>query len=437
MTHVLSDNDARASVFGTSSYLQLGSRPVAAKTGTTNDYKDGWLIGYTPSLVVGVWGGNNNNTAMNRGAGGSTVAGPIWNAFMKRALEGTDVETFTAPVIAQTGKPALDGTIASTTLIVDKASGKLATKYTPDSYREEKTFAEYHSLLHYVDRSDPLGDAPKDPTKDGMYEAWEAGITTWLAAKVAETGVEIVNQAPPTEEDDLHVPANFPSVSIESPSKGDEFDDRAITIAVNADAPRGVSRIEFYMDGVYLGSDTSSPFKLSTTIPSSIDRGVHTIKAVAYDDIDNAGSDTVSIEVTSEGTAGAFELIDPGNGQTIERTSDTYTVVVSLENPSNYTDLMVYAEALESGSRELVGSNSNPSAPFITMDWTLPESGTWALSAQAKDGSETVVTAGILVEIIPAQASAETTEESTEGEAAEIYIPDSSLDIFGVGTTEE
>ncbi len=70
ITNVLSDDAARQYAFGGGSNLQLGGRPVASKTGTTNDYRDGWTLGYTPSLAVGVWGGNNDNTEMVRGAGG-------------------------------------------------------------------------------------------------------------------------------------------------------------------------------------------------------------------------------------------------------------------------------------------------------------------------------------------------------------------------------
>ncbi|MBI4458104.1 transglycosylase domain-containing protein, partial [Candidatus Uhrbacteria bacterium] len=61
---IMSDNAARAFIFGEQNYLTLGDRPVAAKTGTTNDYKDAWAIGYTPSLVTGVWVGNAKGTAM-------------------------------------------------------------------------------------------------------------------------------------------------------------------------------------------------------------------------------------------------------------------------------------------------------------------------------------------------------------------------------------
>jgi membrane peptidoglycan carboxypeptidase len=431
ITHVLSDNNARTPYFGAQSYLQLGDRPVAAKTGTTNDYRDGWLIGYTPLLAAGVWGGNNDNTKMNRGAGGSTVAGPIWNAFMRRALAGTTVESFTPPVIEQTGKPVLDGEISSQTLVIDLASGKLATEYTPDSYREERIYAEYHSMLHYIDRSNPRGPAPEDPARDSNYEAWEAAIDTWIVAQEAQTGTKISNDPPPTEEDDLHVPKNFPKVSITTPNKNDELEDRALSVEVSASAPRGISRVEYYLDGLYLGSDTNAPYTLSTIIPSSIDRGVHTLKAVAYDDIDNTGADTVNIEVQTDGGGSAFDVIDPSNGQSIERSADTYTVVLSLQDPSNYSRVRLYAEPLGGGSSQTVGTVTNPSSPFLTIDWGLPDDGIWALSAEAilKDGGSSAVTAGILVEVIAVEASEEETVEGEE-ESEEIFVPESSLELF-------
>lgn len=433
ITHVLTDNEARTPIFGANSYLQLGERPVAAKTGTTNDYRDGWLLGYTPSLAAGVWVGNNDNTPLNK-AGGSIGAGPIWNGFMKRALEGKPIETFSAPEIKATGKAVLDGEISSTTVVIDRASGKLATEYTPDSYREERVYAQYHSILHYVDPDDPLGPAPEHPEEDPMYETWELGIQKWIEKKQAETGVEILNESPPTEEDDVHVPANFPSVKIVSPENNEAFEERSLTISVSASAPRGVRRVEFYLDGQYLGSDASSPFGSSITIPSSIGRGVHTLKAVAYDDIDNAGSDTVTIQVNTDAESSKLELIDPKNGQTIERSSDLYTVVVSLQDPENYRSVSIYAEDRASGATALIAQTLNPSSPFLTFDWSLPISGAWALSARAlsDDGSTELSTAGVLVEIVAGreEEKVEEVQEVQEGEEESIFIPETDLDLF-------
>jgi hypothetical protein len=84
VTDILSDNAARASVFGEASRLKL-SRPAAAKTGTTTDFRDNWTVGYTRYLVTGVWSGNNDGQPM-RGVDGVTGAGPIWNQFMEGVI---------------------------------------------------------------------------------------------------------------------------------------------------------------------------------------------------------------------------------------------------------------------------------------------------------------------------------------------------------------
>ncbi|MCS7002459.1 MAG: penicillin-binding transpeptidase domain-containing protein, partial [Dehalococcoidia bacterium] len=95
ITHILSDNNARAPMFGVNSPLSLGNRP-AVKTGTTNDFRDFWTIGYTPQLVAGVWVGNTDGRPM-RFSFSSVTAAPIWNAFMTSALQGKPIEPFKEP----------------------------------------------------------------------------------------------------------------------------------------------------------------------------------------------------------------------------------------------------------------------------------------------------------------------------------------------------
>lgn len=93
LTDVLTDNNARVPEFGVYNKLYFGERPVAAKTGTTNDYKDVWTVGYTPSIAVGMWGGNNDNTPIDKKIAGMVIA-PVWNEFMHAALDGTPIEYF-------------------------------------------------------------------------------------------------------------------------------------------------------------------------------------------------------------------------------------------------------------------------------------------------------------------------------------------------------
>ena len=85
LNSILSDNNARAPMFGYNSQLYFPDYQVAAKTGTTNNYRDAWTIGYTPNIVVGVWVGNNDNTEMEAKPS-VTIAGPIWHSFMEQAL---------------------------------------------------------------------------------------------------------------------------------------------------------------------------------------------------------------------------------------------------------------------------------------------------------------------------------------------------------------
>lgn len=86
ISHILLDNAARTLSFGSNSTLKIGNYPVSVKTGTTNDYRDNWTIGYTPSYVVAVWVGNNNNTPMQGVVSGVTGAAPIWHKLMEKLV---------------------------------------------------------------------------------------------------------------------------------------------------------------------------------------------------------------------------------------------------------------------------------------------------------------------------------------------------------------
>jgi 1A family penicillin-binding protein len=121
ITSILSDKAARIPTFGTPNALEL-SRPAAAKTGTTDDYRDAWTIGYTPELVTGVWVGNSNGQPMKR-VFGSRGASPIWHDLMEEALRDTPVHEFAVP----------DGLV---TVEICPVSGKLHTDQCPAARKE-------------------------------------------------------------------------------------------------------------------------------------------------------------------------------------------------------------------------------------------------------------------------------------------------------------
>jgi membrane peptidoglycan carboxypeptidase len=104
ITNILSDNEARAPLFGLTSPLHFNGYDVAAKTGTTNSYRDAWTIGYSPSIVVGVWSGNSDNTPTARQPG-VMLSAPLWHRFMEQALAKLPKKDFSSLPQEQTATP--------------------------------------------------------------------------------------------------------------------------------------------------------------------------------------------------------------------------------------------------------------------------------------------------------------------------------------------
>ena len=400
ITNVLSDNGARAYAFGSNSDLQLGGRPVAAKTGTTNDYRDGWTLGYTPQIAIGVWGGNNDNTAMSRGAGGSTVAAPIWNAVMRSYLADKAVMSFNAPSIPTLGKPALDGGLGfGQTVMIDKISGKLATDETPTRLREMKTFVTHHSILHYVKRGDILGEPPLASSTDPQYQKWELAVQEWVERQKAKLGTEFVNEEVPTEYDDVHTSANIPDVSIQTPASDDTLTDRQVQVEARVSARRQVVRVEVYIDGYYLGATSNSPYIIKGTVPGFVQPGQHTLRVVAFDDVENEGSATIRVNVPS-GDFGTIQVVDPRPGQIIVKYDPTYSVKLELDDPAKYSRIDFYVGPRGAGG-SLAGTIMEPNAFIEEFTWPLPGPGEYIISAIAveRESGMLVQAGNIILEV--------------------------------------
>lgn len=155
---VLSDNVARTPAFGVSSPLYFPGRDVAVKTGTTDDYRDAWIIGYAPNLAVGAWAGNNDNTPMQKKIAAFIVA-PLWNEFMRYALSKIPSKSFTrAEYDESTLKPVLRGVWQT-----PGADGAI------------------HDILYWVDKNNPQGPAPENPANDPQFRFWEPPVQQWVA----------------------------------------------------------------------------------------------------------------------------------------------------------------------------------------------------------------------------------------------------------------
>jgi 1A family penicillin-binding protein len=198
ISDILSSEDYRAPVFGRKSSLYIEGVPVAAKTGTTQDYRDGWTVGYTPSLVVGVWTGNNDNTPINREPG-AVIAAPIWNEFIKKSYTKkrelktstkpdnyfdlpTQAEEFIKPDATITDKEILNGNyITELRVKIDKLSGLPATESTPIDLIIEQTYPQIHSILYYINKDDVQGAS--NGQSDPQYINWEQPVLNWINAQ--------------------------------------------------------------------------------------------------------------------------------------------------------------------------------------------------------------------------------------------------------------
>jgi penicillin-binding protein 1C len=147
---ILSDNKARSPIFGLNSNLYFEKYEIAAKTGTTQNYKDEWAIGYSDNLVTCAWVGNNNSSPMASKLAVLT-AGAIWHSFMENAFQYYTPGYFQKPNPITTNKPVLNG-------IVERP---------------------YHSILYYVDKNKPQSEEPVYSANDPQYLLWEQGINDY------------------------------------------------------------------------------------------------------------------------------------------------------------------------------------------------------------------------------------------------------------------
>ena len=159
---ILSDSVARAPL-GENNLLSFPGRDVAVKTGTTNNYKDAWTVGYTPNLAVGMWAGNNDNTSMVRKVSGFIV-GPMWHEFMAYALGTLPNQSFTRTEYDGSAlKPVLRGV-----------------------WQIPGTDGRVHDILYWVNKDDPTGPPPANPAGDPQFALWDLPVQNWAAGHSAQ-----------------------------------------------------------------------------------------------------------------------------------------------------------------------------------------------------------------------------------------------------------
>ncbi len=325
ISSMLSDPEAKKPTFTRLlGVLTVPGKSVASKTGTTNSYKDAWTLGYTPSLVAGVWAGNNNGDEMDHG-GGSTAAAPIWQAFMAKALAGKDNEPFFRPDSIQdyeidflSGRrpteasgqrnrdlfaawqiPNKDDDVHKLVKVC-KSNGLLATDATPPDEIESKIFTQVRS------------ERPDNP-------AWEGPVQAWANEKG-------INSPIPTQKCDISFTS--PRVSITTPSNGDTISGIFSVAADVTFPPNTDGSVEFFLDDGAVTTDTEAPYA-ATFDTTNASAGSHSITARAKSSNGNSSSDSINVTFAADNSSPSDVIgatVTPGVGG---------TATASWKNPSD------------------------------------------------------------------------------------------------------
>lgn len=185
ITHILADNAARTPLFGANSPLRL-SRPAAAKTGTTNDFRDSWTMGYTPDIVVGVWVGNADNQPM-RDLSGIAGAAPIWRNVIERSLAGRPERDFVRPPSVVAMEICADSGSVPSTECPERTTELFAQDQPPAGAERDM-----HQRLRIDVRNNCvlMSGASAEQVEERVYVVYPPDGLTWAA----EHGIE---QPPP------------------------------------------------------------------------------------------------------------------------------------------------------------------------------------------------------------------------------------------------
>lgn len=308
ISHILSDNVARTQAFGPNSFLNIPGKTVAVKTGTTNDKRDNWTIGYTNDVTVGVWVGNNDNSPMNQAvASGVTGASPIWSRITKHLISaGYDDGIIPKPddVVAveidsvlgglpKEGRPKrteyfIKGSEPTEVspfykiLKISKSNGKIANEdEIKNNNYEEKEFI-------VIQESDPV-------SSDGKNR-WQEAIDEWIRDQISKGNNSY--QAPTEKSDGKESSSSKDglSVTISQPTDGATVSND-VTVAANISSNKQIKQVKIIVDGI----EKKDLYGNRNTVAETINMadGDHEIKVFAKDENDQTVEKSIRVKVAA------------------------------------------------------------------------------------------------------------------------------------------
>lgn len=239
MSAILSDDAARAPEFGVHSPLYFAEADVADKTGTTNDSRDAWIIGYTPSIAVGAWAGNNDNTPMVKKIAAFIVA-PMWHEFVEYAIEKYPSDSFPPP---------------SPESQIESLPPVLRGNWNTDPSRG------VHDVLYWVQRDNPRAGPPSNPWADSQMPYWDYPVQLWASA-----GGALPTTVQPASDGVPNNVSNPDPYAITSPARGSVVS-AATPFVVTVAAPDlgRIRTVQYVLNGAPVATAHTSPFTASIT----------------------------------------------------------------------------------------------------------------------------------------------------------------------------
>lgn len=257
---ILSDNEARTPEFGAASPLYFPSHNVADKTGTTNDFRDVWIVGYTPGISIGAWAGNNDNSPMQKRIAAFVIA-PMWHEFMEYALEKYPSDDFVEP---------------SPETNPDSLPPVLRGNWNTDVTRG------VHDILYWVQKENPRSGAAAN-FSDSQFQYWDYPVQLWAA------GQQLTNP--------IIIPVGTGSQAagfkILSPAAGSYVSAwSTVVITATHPFPQSVTSVSYFVSGKPVGSATTPPYAISF-VPTAF--GPTSVQAVSQ--LVTGGQEVTSIPI--------------------------------------------------------------------------------------------------------------------------------------------
>lgn len=278
ISDILSDAQARVPAIGLGSVLEVKGAQVAVKTGTTQEARDGWTIGFTTSLAVGVWTGNNNNSPMLNSVSGFYTASPLWNNFFSFANNKYPSERFIEPELVAQLKTPLNGSFINNKIVkINKITGGPANNNTPPDLIKEVGSPEVHNILYYVDKSDPTGNAPANPVNDPQFNNWEGPVLKW----VEEENNKGANYNQPINIPDNPINDSEVEITIIAPIENSSIQG-SINIQIRITKIELIRQVDYYFNGNLIKTKLNGPFDLIFIPPPNTQQGENLITIKAY-----------------------------------------------------------------------------------------------------------------------------------------------------------